>query len=150
MTRPGTTWLLVAAGLNAAIAAATDYGASDRGPSLFHCLLSLFLLWRISRGGHVAWVLSVSGSTVGAGLFSWAAVNPAGVESADELAVLYTGLTVVLLSRPVRRLVDRTAERPAEHASAGQAVAPRSTARGRVGWTVRRGALFTPGSTAES
>lgn len=95
-------WLWVAAALTVAVAAMTD------GDDAALVTVSLFLLWRVWRGGHVAWVLSGTWATLGALLFGVSALAPGGVPDAPVLAALHLALTAVLLGRPVRRLVGRS------------------------------------------
>lgn len=104
---PALLWLLGAAALTVAVSALTEQGGgttSDGWP-----LLSLFLLWRVWRGGHVAWVVSASCATVGALVFTLSATSHWGVPAAPALALLHMALAAVLLGRPVRRLVGRAA-----------------------------------------
>lgn len=101
--------LLVAAALNVAIFSLTDHGTAGGITSGGWPVLTLFLLWRVWRGGHVSWVLSGTLATVGALVFVLSAASQSPATYAVVLALLHLALTAVLLSRPVRRLVGRAA-----------------------------------------
>lgn len=90
-----------AAVLTAAIAALGDYPHGAAEATLW-LAVSLWLLWRVSRGGRLSWVLSTLTAALGAVLFSAATVEGGASVHGRWLAVLYGALAATLLTAPVR------------------------------------------------
>lgn len=92
-------WLWVAAALVTVLSGLDELS----GPPL----VWWFVLWRVSRGGHVAWVLACTFSTFVALLGGLAFLTPAAADGIGLVALLHAGVLAVLLGRPVRRRVGR-------------------------------------------
>ena len=99
MSRHAGPWLCVAAALVTVLSALDELS----GPPL----VWWFVLWRVSRGGHVAWVLACTVSTFFAMLGGFAFLTPAAADGIGLVALLHAGVLAVLLGRPVRRRVGR-------------------------------------------
>jgi hypothetical protein len=100
-------WLVLAMGAALAVPAFTTYPGDDRGPRVFWTVVSLFLLWRVSRRSNLAQVVFGVMAAAGFVVFALALLGDITRDGA-ALTALYGVELAAMLAPPVKAWTRRS------------------------------------------